>query len=194
MLVLHAWWGLNETLKAFCKRLAASGFVAFAPDLYHGKVADNVASAEKLRAALDARHREAKSEIADAACFASGHDGALAVIGFSLGAYYALELAASEPLRVRKVVLFYGTAGGDFTGSRAAYVGHFAENDPFEPASEVDRLEATLKGAGCPVTFYRYPATGHWFFEADRPDAYNEAAARLAWDRTLDFLQRPANP
>ena len=48
VLVLHAWWGLNDTIKAFCTRLAESGFVAFAPDLYHGKVADNIADAEAL--------------------------------------------------------------------------------------------------------------------------------------------------
>jgi carboxymethylenebutenolidase len=111
-----------------------------------------------------------------------------------MGAYYALELAAGAPARVRKVVLFYGTGTINSARSRAAYLGHFAENDPFEPASDVNRLEASLKGAGRPVTFYRYPDTGHWFFEADRLDAYNGAAARLAWDRTLEFLQRPAIP
>ena len=54
VLVLHAWWGLNDTMKAFCTRLAQAGFVAFAPDLYHGKVADNIADAETLVKALDA--------------------------------------------------------------------------------------------------------------------------------------------
>jgi carboxymethylenebutenolidase len=53
VLVLHAWWGLNETIKAFCTRLAASGFTAFAPDLYHGKVADTIPAAEALGKALD---------------------------------------------------------------------------------------------------------------------------------------------
>ena len=46
VLVLHAWWGLNDTIKAFCTRLAEAGFVAFAPDLYHGEVADTIAGAE----------------------------------------------------------------------------------------------------------------------------------------------------
>ena len=54
VLVLHAWWGLNDTMKAFCTRLAQTGFVAFAPDLYHGKIADNIADAETLGKALDA--------------------------------------------------------------------------------------------------------------------------------------------
>ena len=66
VLVLHAWWGLNETMKAFCTRLAESGFVAFAPDLYHGKVADNIVDAETLGKALDANYLQAKAEIAEA--------------------------------------------------------------------------------------------------------------------------------
>jgi carboxymethylenebutenolidase len=53
----------------------------------------------------------------------------------------------------------------------------------------VDELEAELRQAGCPVTFYCYAGTGHWFYEPDRADAYNEAAANLAWERTLAFLQ-----
>ncbi len=193
VLVLHAWWGLNETIKAVCTRLAESGFVAFAPDLYHGKVADNVADAEALGSALDANHLQAKAEIADAALYldelAGGAGRGLAVIGFSLGAYYALHLAATDREHIRWVVLFYGTGEGDYSKSRAAYLGHFAEKDQFEPQSNVDKLEASLRSAGRPVTFYRYSDTGHWFFEPDRPQAYNQAAASLAWDRTLAFLK-----
>ena len=197
VLVLHAWWGLNDTIKAFCTRLAQSGFVAFAPDLYHGKVADTIADAETLGKALDANHLQAKAEIAEATLFlnerAAQADSGLAVIGFSLGAYYALNLAAADPEHIRSVVIFYGTdgtMGSDFSNSRADYLGHFAENDEFEPQSNVDNLEAALRRAGRPVTFYRYSGAGHWFFEPDRSQAYNQAAASLAWDRTLAFLKR----
>jgi carboxymethylenebutenolidase len=192
VLVLHAWWGLNDTLKAFCTRLAQSGFVAFAPDLYHGKVADNIPDAEALGRALDANHLQAKADIANATMFLGERAGqtGLAVIGFSLGAYYALDLAAADPEHIRSVVLFYGTGGGDYSKSSAAYLGHFAENDEFEPQSNVDELEESLRRAGRPVTFYRYSGTGHWFFEPDRLQAYNQAAASLAWDRTLTFLRR----
>jgi carboxymethylenebutenolidase len=195
VLVLHAWWGLNDTIKAFCKRLAESGFVAFAPDLYHGQVADTIPAAEALGKALDANFMQARSEIAEAARFLDKRTGqserGLSVIGFSLGAFYALDLAAADPERIRSVVLFYGTGGGDFSAARAAFLGHFAGDDPFEPKSGVDELEDSLKRAGRQVTFYRYPGTGHWFCEPDRPDAYNPAAASLAWERTLDFLKRP---
>lgn len=193
VLVLHAWWGLNDTMKAFCTWLAESGFVAFAPDLYHGKVADHIADAETLSKALDANHLQAKADIADATRFLGERAGqtgrGLAVIGFSLGVYYALDLAAADPEHIHSVVIFYGTGDGDYHNSRAAYLGHFAENDEFEPPSNVDALEESLKRAGRPVTFYRYRGTGHWFFEPDRLQAYNQAAASLAWDRTLAFLR-----
>ena len=193
VLVLHAWWGLNDTMKAFCRQLAESGFVAFAPDLYHGKVADTIAGAEALGQALDNNHLKAKAEIAEATKFlnerAGQADRGLAVIGFSLGAYYALDLGTAEPEHIRSVVLFYGTGPGDFSTSQAAYLGHFAENDEYEPQANVDELEESLRRAGRPVTFYRYPGTGHWFFEPDRSDAYDPAAASLAWDRTLAFLK-----
>jgi carboxymethylenebutenolidase len=195
-LVLHAWWGLNDTLKAFCTRLAESGFVAFAPDLYHGKVADNIADAEILGSALDASHLQARAEVLEAALFLNeraGQDqGGLAVIGFSLGAYYALVLADANPEHIRSVVLFYGTGGGDFSRSRADFLGHFAGKDQYEPQANVDNLEASLKRAGRQVTFHRYSDVGHWFFESDRVQAYDQAAARLAWDRTLAFLKRPS--
>ena len=194
VLVLHAWWGLNDTLKAFCNRLAGSGFVAFAPDLYHGKVTNSIPEAESLVKALNANSPQASAEIADAVLYlverAGQTEAGLTVIGFSLGASYALELAAADPEHIRSVVLFYGTGGGDFSSSKASFLGHFAENDEFEPQSGVDELEAALKQAGRPVTFYRYPGAGHWFFEPDRLQAYNPAAAGLAWDRTLAFLKR----
>lgn len=196
VLVLHAWWGLNDTMKAICTRLAESGFVAFAPDLYHGKVADEIPEAEKLAKALGANYLQANAEIAEAAKFVEGRAGqvnrGIAVIGFSLGASYALDLAAAHPELIQSVVLFYGTGGGDFSNSKAAYLGHFAEKDEFEPQAGVDELEETLRRAGRPVTFYRYIGTGHWFFEPDRTQAYNQAAANLAWERTLAFLKRSA--
>jgi carboxymethylenebutenolidase len=112
------------------------------------------------------------------------------VIGFSLGVYYALDIAAAYPELVRSVVIYYGTGDGDYSNSKAAYLGHFADDDEFEPQSNIDQLEESLRRAGRQVTFHRYSGTGHWFCEPDREDAYNEAAANLAWERTLAFLKR----
>jgi carboxymethylenebutenolidase len=191
VLVLHAWWGLNDTMKSVCTRLAESGFVAFAPDLYHGKLADNIADAESLSDELDTH--QAKADIAAAAKFLIEQAGltnrSLAVIGFSLGAYFALDLSVADPKHIHSVVIFYGTRVGDYSNSSAAYLGHFAETDQFEPQTDVDELQAALSHAGRPVNFYHYPGTGHWFFESDRSQAFNQPAADLAWDRTLAFLR-----
>src|SRR2546427_5364223 len=89
----------------FCPRLAESSFVAFAADLYHGKVTDTIAGAETLSNALDAN--QAKADIADAARFLNERagQGGLAVIGFSLGASFALDLSVADPEHIRSVVV-----------------------------------------------------------------------------------------
>jgi len=191
VLVLHAWWGLNDTIKAFCNRLAEAGFTAFAADLYHGQIAATIPEAEKLRDAMEIQ--QARADIAEAVSFLSQcaalADQGLAVIGFSLGASFALALSAAQPKLIRSAVVFYGTGPVDFSAAQAAYLGHFAEKDVFESNEDVNALEQSLHAAGRPVTFHHYPGTGHWFFEPDRTDAYNPAAASLAWERTLAFLK-----
>ena len=192
VLVLHAWWGLNDTIKTFCDQLALSGYVVFAPDLYHGKIAKTIPEAEALGGALDENYLQAKAEIADAVLFLNGQveqaDRGLAVIGFSLGVYYALDLSTADPEHIRSVIIYYGTGPANFSRSKAAYLGHFAENDEFEPPENVDELETAIREAGRPVTFYRYGRAEHWFCEPDRPQ-YILQAAELAWQRSLEFLR-----
>ena len=191
VLVLHAWWGLNPFFRDLCKRLAEQGFIAFAPDLYHGKVASSIDEATQLRSKL--KQKIAFDEILAAAEYLSGLDGVMkktiGVIGFSLGARFALELSVAKPEFVRAVVTFYGNCGLDYSPARAAYLGHFAETDEWVSASGVKKLEKSLRTAGRPVTFHTYPGTGHWFFESDRSDAYNALASQLAWERTVEFLK-----
>jgi carboxymethylenebutenolidase len=194
VLVLHAWWGLNDTIKAVCTRLAEAGFIAFAPDLYSGKVVDKVADAETLSSALFDNLAQPRADVAAAAAYLSELAGpderGLAVLGFSLGGFFALDVSVSAPEQIRFVITFYATRPGDYSRSQADYLCHFAETDEFEPEENVQEMEEALKKAGRPVTFYRYKGTGHWFFEPDRVQAYNQAAASLAWDRTLAFLKR----
>src|SRR6266498_4036742 len=105
VLVLHAWWGLNDTIKAFCTRLAESGFVTFAPDLYHGKVADTIPDAEVLGNVVDTNHVQAEAEVAEASEFlnerAGQTDRGLAVIVFSMCAYDEQNLVATYPAHSR---------------------------------------------------------------------------------------------
>lgn len=196
VLVLHPWWGLNATIRGVCDRLAEEGFTVFAPDLYHGEVVDTIPEAAQHAGYIFEHLGQFQAEVSAAADYLRDYAGAdkpgLAVVGFSLGAFFALELSASAPDKVRQVVVFYGARPGDYRTSKAEYQGHFAEHDDQEPMEGVRELEANLKNAGRPATFYVYEGTGHWFFEPDRPDAYDEAASQLAWQRTLDFLKKPA--
>ena len=189
VVLLHAWWGLNDFIQRLCDRLAAQGFVVLAPDLYEGKLATTVAEAEDLLHDSEFMQTIALSAVERLRRQPGTRPGPLGVIGLSLGAAYALMVSAAKPEDIAATVLFYGTNDVDFTQSRAAFQGHFAENDPYEPGEGVKALQAAIEAAGREADFYIYPGTGHWFLEDDRPDAYQPEAARLAWERTLAFLR-----
>ena len=191
VLVLHAWWGLKPFFKQLCDRLAAEGFVALAPDLYQGRIA---ATIEEAHALLEQRDFELMRATATGAlAHLRGHPAtrglAAGVLGFSLGGAWAIFLASVVPQDIAAAVIFYGTEGANFGASRAAYLGHFAENDEWEPLDGVHQMEAEMRAAGRDVTIYVYPDVKHWFFAADRPE-YNPKVAELAWRRTLEFLNQ----
>jgi carboxymethylenebutenolidase len=195
VVVLHAWWGLTEPFRQVCDRLAEAGFAALAPDLYRGKSTASIEEAEALASSLDEEGERVEGDIRGAVQFLRQQSGTendhrkLAFIGFSLGGAYAFTMSVDLAEEIAAVVTFYATySGPDFHRAKAAYLCHFAENDPFEPAESVTEMEETLEAAGKQVAFYIYPGTTHWFFEPNRPDAYNPSAAALAWERTITFL------
>ncbi len=188
VLVLHAWWGLNDYFRGFCDRLAGEGFTALAPDLFSGRIARTIEEAEKLNAQLN-EPVDIPPLVLSAAEELSKHSSRqrLGVIGFSFGAYWARWLAQEKTDLIRAVTIFYSN-GWNIQPSNAAYLGHFAETDPYITREGIEELEQGLKAFNRPTAFYTYPGTGHWFMEADRPDAYKEQAAELAWERTIAFL------
>ena len=196
VLVLHAWWGLNDFFKGLCDRLATAGFVAFAPDLYRGATGSTRAEAQNLMSKLDqqAANRDLVGGLRGLRVHPAVRGDRLGVVGFSLGAFWALWLAQELPADVPAVVLFYGTGDGNYGKVRAALLGHFAETDEFESPVAVRDLEKILRANGNEVTFHTYPGTTHWFLENDRPDAYHSEAARIAWQRTLRFLKTHLSP
>lgn len=191
ILALHAWWGLNPFFKDFCDRLAKEGFVTFAPDLYQGKIATTIDDAKLLRSKL--KQQKAYLDLLSVVDYLHSLEAVtsktIGVIGFSLGARFALELSTEGTKRIDPVVTFYGTSQADYSSSRANYLGHFAEQDEWVAISGVKKLEKTLRAANRPVAFHVYEGTTHWFFEKDQKNAYNAQAAQLAWKRTADFLK-----
>ncbi len=199
VLVLHAWWGLNDVFRDVCDRLAQEGFVALAPDMFSGEVVRTVAEAEQHLSQFNEEKDvppivlSGMEELRKLPAVSTDQEAGrnrLGVIGFSMGAYWALWLAQQKPEWFRAAVLFYGTngGGGNFQQSKAAFLGHFAETDPYETVEGIQALGKNLRGANRPTSFYTYAGTGHWFFEKDRLDAYNADAAQLAWERTVAFL------
>ena len=188
VLVLHAWWGLKPYFKQVCDQLAEQGFTALAPDLYQGRIAKTV---DEARALLGQRDLELMDDTVKAAIdyltfLNSGK--AIGVVGFSMGASQALDMAANGP-DVTAVVLFYGSGGVDFKQVKAKVLGHYAEVDEWEPLEEIKAMENDMKSAGIDTRFYFYPKVGHWFVEADVPE-YDPEAATLAWERTFAFLKK----
>ena len=191
VLLLHAWWGLNNFFVDVCDRLAHEGFVVLAPDLYDGKIAETIAEAEALSDTLDEAATQEKILSALAALQSapgvSEHN--IGVIGFSLGAAWALLLSVLRPDDIAAVVVYYGTYSVDFAAARAAYLGHFAENDDWEPIKGVHQMQAEMSAAKRPVEFHIYKGVGHWFVEKNRPDAFNADTAEKSWAFTVSFLR-----
>ena len=196
VVVLHAWWGLTDIFRQVCDRLAREGFVALAPDLYHGKTTASVEEAERLVDALNQDEERVRGDITGAVQFLRQRDasnqangrGKLALVGFSLGGAHAFDTSVRMTGEIAAVVTFYATYPGlDYHRAQAAYLCHFAEDDPFEPAESVAQMEQDLQAAGRQASLLTYPETTHWFFEENRPE-YDAEAARLAWERTIAFL------
>ena len=188
VLVLHAWWGLKPFFKELCDRIAEEGYTALAPDMRNGQIAETIEAAKELMEKSDDKF------VGDIVMAAKDHlltlskTGRIGVIGFSMGAAWAMEVAMRDPDKVAATVLFYGAVDGDFNKVKAKVQGHYSENDEWEPIEYVREMEQSMRDAGMDVTLHFYPEVAHWFVESDRPE-YDSAAASLAWDRTFDFLR-----
>lgn len=195
ILVLHPWWGLTPPIRAACDDLADHGYVAVAPDLYDGEIAATPQKARELRSRRrrTPMWRQIVSEVEQVR--SRTDSSSIAQIGFSMGGHWALWLAKQSRPEIPPITattVFYATRAGDFSASRSAFQFHFAADDPFVSEKGIAQQQRQLHSTGCDVEIHRYPGTGHWFFESDRPDAYDSAAATVAWQRTLGFLDRYA--
>jgi carboxymethylenebutenolidase len=198
ILVVQEWWGLVPQITAICDRLATEGFVALAPDLYHGEIAGH-AEMDKAAELMNTLPLDrAARDMSAAIDFLLAHDAVdgeqVGVVGFCMGGMLALVLAAREGERVAVAVPFYGAPLGDsepeWSGLTATVLGHFAEGDDFFPATAVLDLEARLRDMGKDVSFTMYPGTGHAFAnETNQLGTYDPDASVQAWLRTLEFLR-----
>jgi len=185
VLVLHAWWGLNDDVRAYARRLEAEGFAVETPDQYGGRVATEIPAAEAL---MKARDRDRGRTEIDRAADRLAKQGPLAVVGWSMGGSLGWDLVDRRPGLVAAIVDHYG--GGEVgSGALPAILGHYGELDDDPPPEMVRTFESRLRRAGATPEFHFYPGAKHWFAEPSRPQ-YDPAATTLAWERTLAFLKR----
>lgn len=188
VLLLHAWWGLKPFFKQVCDQLAEQGFTVLAPDLRDGQIAQTIDEAKALMEKSEGQF------VGDTVMAAKDYlrklvNGQIGIIGFSMGAAWGLVVASSLPEQVAALVLFYGNEGVDYSKVTARVLGHYSDNDEWEPNEFVENTFAEFKKAGVDATLHIYPGVAHWFVESDRPE-YDPAAAQLAWERTFAFLKQ----
>jgi carboxymethylenebutenolidase len=171
VLVLHAWWGLNDFFKGFADRLASQGYVALAPDLYNGAVARTVEEAKEMmgRASDDSSKSIVLGAVDYLRSLPTVGARRIGAIGFSMGGGWALWLSVQRPEDVAAMVVFYSTGGDDYSKARAAFLGHYAADDEWEPIEGVRAFESQLRASRGEAEFHFYPGTKHWFFEENRP-------------------------
>jgi carboxymethylenebutenolidase len=193
LIVLQEWWGLVDHIKDVADRFAAEGFVALAPDLYHGESTSSPDDAGRLMMALDIDR--AARDVSGAVQYLLGL-GAVApkkvgTVGFCMGGQLALA-AACQSAEVAACVDFYGVHPNitlDFSGLRAPVLGLFAENDAFVSPEVAGKLEHDLNEAGATTDFHIYPGVDHAFFNDTRPDVHDAGAANDAWRRSVEFFR-----
>ena len=187
VLVLQEWWGLVGHVKNVCDRFAGEGFSALAPDLYHGKTANEPDEAGKLFMALNIG--QAEKDLRGASTFLVQHSSTakIGAVGFCMGGQLALFAATLDP-NVGACVNFYGihpNVKPDYAKLSGPVLGLFAEKDQFVNPAVARHLDVEIKGAGKQSEIHIYPGVDHAFFNDERADAYNKAAAEDAWKRTL---------
>ncbi len=193
VVIIQEWHGINAEMRAKVERFASEGYLALAPDLYHGKVATNDDEAGKLMNALD--FGRAVGEIGAAAQWLKEQprsNGKVAVLGFCLGGALSFATAANVP-GLAAVVPFYGVpdlSKLDLSKVTAPIQAHFAEKDDWASPDKARQIQKDLQAKGKTMDLYVYEGAGHAFMRATDPAKYHEAAATKAWERTLAFLKQ----
>ena len=193
VVVIQEWWGLVDHIKDVCDRFAAEGFVALAPDFYHGEIAKSPDEAGKMMMALriDEAEKDLKGAIDYLLAHAATSSSKVGTVGFCMGGALSLY-AATKNDNVGACVVFYGghpNVKPDLANLKSPVLGIYGERDRSVSPSVVHELERKLKELGKSFEYHIYPDADHAFFNDTRPTVYNAEAAADAWTRTVEFLR-----
>jgi len=192
--VLQEWWGLDDHIRDVCDRLAQAGFLALAPDLFHGQTTDQPDEAQQKMMAMSME--TAEKEMRGAVEFLAGHEGTrgqgIGTLGFCLGGGLSVWAAATSPRVAATVTYYYVMPHGkpDFSEIKAPVLGHFGTKDDFVSVEDARTLEKEMRDAGVSVEFEFYEGAGHAFFnDTNRLGTYDRDAAQRSWERSTTFLR-----
>ena len=194
VIVIQEWWGLVDHIKDVCERFAGEGFVALAPDLYHGKTTKSPDEAGKLMMSM--RIDEAEKDISGAMEYLLDHEATTGdkagVVGFCMGGALALY-TATKNAKVGACVVFYGghpNVKPDLPKLESPVLSISGDKDKSVTPEVVHKLEQQVKSLGKKIDVIIYPGADHAFFNDTRPTVYVPEAAEDAWQRTIDFFRK----
>jgi carboxymethylenebutenolidase len=195
VIVIQEWWGLVGHITDVVDRFASAGFVAFAPDLYHGQAASEPDTAKKL--AMELKLDLAGQEISHAADYLLSLPETstknVGVVGFCMGGSLAIVSGTLSPKIIATVGFYPGASWERHAPEWYKYAGksaifHCAEGDGTSSAPGIQEAITAISSAGGSAIAYDYPGTKHAFFNDDRPEVFDPLSAALAWERTLEFF------
>ncbi|HXX24278.1 MAG TPA: dienelactone hydrolase family protein [Terriglobia bacterium] len=194
LVVIHEWWGLNDWVKEQARKFAEHGYVALAPDLYRGKVADDPSLAHELSRGLpqDQGVRDLEAAFDYLASRPDVRHDKIGSVGWCMGGGYSLLLAENEP-KLAACVVNYGSMPTDkdaIERIQAPVLGNFGAEDHGITPAAVQAFESAMKAAGKSIDVKEYEGAGHAFENPNNKAGYREAAAKDAWARMLAFLDR----
>jgi carboxymethylenebutenolidase len=192
VLIIHEWWGLNDTARTLARRLAGEGYVVLAIDLYGGEVAESTAQAQGLMTRVMTNPETALDNIRQGIQYLRLYALAprVAAIGWSFGGTWSLQAGLSHAEELDAVVMYYGQVATDDAQVEmldSPLLGLFAGEDESITAESVVGFRSSLVRAGKNADLRIYPDVRHEF-ATPGSDNYHAEAAEDAWSRTIEFL------
>jgi carboxymethylenebutenolidase len=192
VIVIHDWWGLNDSVRAMADRLAAEGYIVLAVDLYAGETATTSGAAGQYLLRVVEHPETVQENIRKAYEFLSDTAGAphIGSLGWGLGGGWSLNAALLFPNDLDAAVVYYGQISSDEEELRTLDVpllGHFGGADEGISVASVRNFEAALEHLRKDYDIQVYPGAKHRFADPT-DDSYNAQAAEDAWEKTLEFF------
>jgi carboxymethylenebutenolidase len=194
VVVIQEWWGLDDHIKDVAERFATEGYIALAPDLYRGEIAEEPDDARRL--AMELELDQALLDIQGAVNYLTAQPDAepkhAGVVGFCMGGRLTMMMSYRGE-NVGAAVVFYGggvqPSDDDLRAISAPLLGIYGEADAGIPVDRIQEWDAKLDAFGKTHEIIIYPDAPHAFFNNERP-SYRPEASADAWKRTLDWLSK----